>query len=423
MRPLSRYLSRNKIRSFVISNLPHWIKPHLYRRMIKIDDTELEGLELSIATSREDLSEAFRLLHENYVRSGYMQPHVSGMRITKYHTLPSTTTIVAKLQGKVVGTVSLVRNGIFGSPVESIFDLSEYRKNGGRIAEVSSLSVSREFSGRHGKILFPLLNYLYQYSVRSFGVDYLAIAVNPTWWDFYEHILHFKRLKSDIVANYSFVNGAPAVGGILDLRSAPEVYKQAYGHLPKGRNLFEFLGKRILPGAKFPQRSFGEVSDPVMTPELFRHFFIDLSTVLEDLDNHERRALHNLYRSKKFRELIPTPLFYTNREILRPGGARHDAEFPAKITLHNGTEVLCKIKNVSPQGVMIAASRGFRHGEELTIEIHPSPNPSLALKTRIAWSTKDGISGLEISHPPKQWVEFVRRFEESLLNPPTKVVG
>lgn len=420
---LRKHLSRSKVRSFVISNLPAWIKPHLYRRMIRIDDTELEGLELSIATNKADLSEAFRLLHENYVRSGYMSPHPSGMRITKYHTLPSTTTIVAKLQGKVVGTVSLVRNGIFGSPVESIFDLSEFRKCGERIAEVSSLSVSREFSGQHGKILFPLLNYLYQYSVRSFGVYYLAIAVNPSWWDFYEHILHFKRLKSEVVSNYSFVNGAPAIGGILDLRTAPTVYKKAYGHLPKNRNLFEFLGERILPGAIFPNRSFGEVSDPVMTPELFRHFFIELSHVLEDLDNHERRALHNLYRSTDFRQLIPVPILYTNREILRPGGARHDAEFPATIMLRNGTEITCKIKNVSPRGLMITASRGFRHGEEIILQIIPTPNPALSLVTRIAWSTKDGLSGLEISNPPSQWVDFVRRFEDSLLNPTAKSAG
>ena len=422
MRSLSRFISRSKIRSFVISNLPKWTKPYLYRRMIKIDDTELDGLELSIATSQEDLSEAFRLVHENYVRSGFMKPHASGMRITKYHTLPSTTTIVAKIRGKVVGTASLVRNGIFGSAIESIFDLSEYRKQGGRIAEVSSLSVSRDFSGQHGKLLFPLLNYLYQYSVRSFGVDYLAIAVNPSWWDFYEYILRFKRLKSEVVSNYSFVNGAPAVGGILDLRTSQDVYRRAYGHLPKNRNLHEFLCERILPGARFPKRSFGEVSDPVMTPELFRHFFIELSTVLEDLDNHERRALHNLYRSSKFRDLIPAPLFYTNREILRPGGARHDAEFPAKITLHNGIEISCKIKNVSPQGVMIAADGGFRHGEELSLDIHPAPNSPFKLTTRIAWTTKDGLSGLEISRPPQEWLELVKRFDESLLNPSPKSV-
>lgn len=61
MRPLTRLFSRNKIRSFVISNLPHWIRPHLYRRMIHIDDTQLDGLELSIATSKEDLSEGNRV--------------------------------------------------------------------------------------------------------------------------------------------------------------------------------------------------------------------------------------------------------------------------------------------------------------------------------------------------------------------------
>ena len=55
------------------------------------------------------MEDCFCLLHDAYVRAGFMKPDPSGMRATIYHALPTTTTLLAKYDGKIVGTISLIR--------------------------------------------------------------------------------------------------------------------------------------------------------------------------------------------------------------------------------------------------------------------------------------------------------------------------
>jgi hypothetical protein len=64
------------------------------------------------------------LLHDAYVAAGFMKPAVSGLRVTIYHALPTTTTLCAKFDGQVVGTLSLIRESVFGFPLQAIFDLT-----------------------------------------------------------------------------------------------------------------------------------------------------------------------------------------------------------------------------------------------------------------------------------------------------------
>ena len=92
-------------------------------RSKRVVHTEVPAaLTFCVALTKEDLEGAFRILHDSYVESGFMQPVESGMRINKYFALPSTTTLVAKWQGKVVGTVSIVRKTGLGLPMEKNFD-------------------------------------------------------------------------------------------------------------------------------------------------------------------------------------------------------------------------------------------------------------------------------------------------------------
>ena len=71
-------------------------------------------LELKVAETREELEACFTILHDAYVASGFMKPDPSGMRVTIYHALPTTTTLCAKWEGRVVGTISMIREGVFG---------------------------------------------------------------------------------------------------------------------------------------------------------------------------------------------------------------------------------------------------------------------------------------------------------------------
>ena len=116
------------------SVLPQSLRFAIYRSMVDCDPEPDKRLELKIAETREELEACFRILHDAYVASGFMKPDPSGMRVTIYHALPTTTTLCAKYDGRVVGTISMIREGVFGFPLQSVFDLSHIRALEGNIA-------------------------------------------------------------------------------------------------------------------------------------------------------------------------------------------------------------------------------------------------------------------------------------------------
>ena len=162
------------------------------------------------------------------------------MRITKYHALPSSSTLIALWDDKIVGTVSIIRDSALGFPSNKIVDTSELKKDGTRVAEISSLAIHKDYRRRSGYFLFPLLKFLYEYCIYYFGVDIMFISVNPKHVDFYKSILFFKGLDQQ-VAEYDFVNGAPAVLMYLDLREAYERFATNYGDKPPTKNLFNYF--------------------------------------------------------------------------------------------------------------------------------------------------------------------------------------
>ena len=97
--------------------------------MIDCDPAPDPRLELKIAQTPQELQECFRLLHDAYVGSGFMKPDPSGMRVTMYHALPTTTTLAVSPGGATVeglpvaltatvapaDTVALIRYGLTSS--------------------------------------------------------------------------------------------------------------------------------------------------------------------------------------------------------------------------------------------------------------------------------------------------------------------
>ena len=221
----------------VFSFFPRAVRFAVYRSFVDCDPNPDKRLVLKIAETKEELEACFKLLHDAYVGSGFMRPHPSGMRVTIYHALPTTTTLCAKFDNEVVGTISLIRESVFGFPLQSIFDLHAIREKKGRIAEVSALAVHPKFRRTGGFILFPLMKFMYEYSTNFFDTRHLVIAVNPNQIEMYESLLFFERLTENLVEKYDFVNGAPAVGASLDLDLAPEILKQVYGKKPRRKNL------------------------------------------------------------------------------------------------------------------------------------------------------------------------------------------
>lgn len=287
------------------SLFPQSVRFAIFRSFVECDPAPDKRLVLKIAETREELEECFKLLHDAYVSSGFMKPAPSGLRATIYHALPTTTTLCAKFDGQVVGTLSLIRESVFGFPLQAIFDLKAVRARGGKIAEVSALAVHPDFRKTGGAILFPLMKFMYEYCTTFFDTRHLVIAVNPNRIEMYESLLLFKRLAESKVDNYDFANGAPAVGATLDLRSAPRKYKDLYDKKPRRKNLYDYFVRTELPNIQLPQRRYHTTNDPVMTTELLDYFFNQRTQVFEHLSNREKMLLHAIYDLPEHQKMLP----------------------------------------------------------------------------------------------------------------------
>ena len=201
----ARKISHESLRK-VFSWFPRRVRFAIFRSFVECDPAPDQRLVLKIAETRQELEACFKLLHDAYVSSGFMKPAASGLRATIYHALPTTTTLCAKFDGEVVGTLSLIRESVFGFPLQAIFDLKEIRARGGKIAEVSALAVHPDFRKTGGVILFPLMKFMYEYCTTFFDTRHLVIAVHPTRIEMYESLLLFNRLNENEVANYVFAN-------------------------------------------------------------------------------------------------------------------------------------------------------------------------------------------------------------------------
>lgn len=290
----------------VFSLFPRSVRFAIFRSFVDCDPAPDKRLVLKIAETREELEACFRLLHDAYVSSGFMKPAPSGLRATIYHALPTTTTLCAKFDGEVVGTLSLIRESVFGFPLQAIFDLKSIRARGGKIAEVSALAVHPDFRKTGGAILFPLMKFMYEYCTTFFDTRHLVIAVHPTRIEMYESLLFFKRLAENKVDNYDFANGAPAVGASLDLRTAPKKYKQTYNRKKRRKNLYDYFVRTKLPNIQLPHRRYFTTNDPVMTTELLDYFFNQRTQVFEKLTNREKMLLHSIYDLPEHQQMLPS---------------------------------------------------------------------------------------------------------------------
>ncbi len=287
------------------SFFPRPVRFGIYRSFVDCDPSPDSRLVLKIAETKEELEACFKLLHDAYVSSGFMQPAASGMRVTIYHALPTTTTLCAKYDGEVVGTISLIRESVFGFPLQAIFDLNAVRAKKGKIAEVSALAVHPKFRKTGGAILFPLMKFMYEYCTTFFDTRHLVIAVNPNRIEMYESLLFFQRLTETQVANYDFANGAPAVGASLDLLEAKLILKKAYNHKSKRKNLYQYFTKLKLPNIVVPGRRFYTTNDPVMTPTLLNYFFNEATHGFDDLGDREKALLYSIYDLPEYHKYLP----------------------------------------------------------------------------------------------------------------------
>ncbi|WP_343639078.1 GNAT family N-acetyltransferase [Roseateles sp.] len=405
----------------LFSALPRPLRFAIYRRMVDCDPAPSPRLELKVADTQEELDASFRILHDAYVGSGFMKPDPSGLRVTIYHALPTTTTLCAKYDGVVVGTISMVREGVFGFPLQSVFDLEGVRAKGGKIAEISALAVAPAFRKTGGAILFPLMKFMHQYCTEYFDTRHLVIAVNPDKIELYEALLFFRRLKEQTVAEYDFANGAPAVGATLDLHEADALFERHYRGRRPQKNLHHYFFRHRLPNIQLPERRFHTTNDPVMTPALLDHFFNRVVPVFPQMDDRRKALLWSVYREDaQFRSVLP---------MLSGGGQdlgrslrqypRYSIRCPGHLDIRAANDSQLghfdlDVIEVSAHGFQAECDHDLPLQVDGTVEIELGHNETAHVSCRAVRrkDTEQGsFYGFRIDEPDRHWRSFVSTLE------------
>jgi hypothetical protein len=204
-------------------------------------------IEVKLANTVPEWEAAFRLVRENYLDSGYDNPSQKLFRFTPYHALPDTTVFVAKCDGQVVATFTLVPDARpLGLPLESLYqeEVDTLRQEKRRIAEVTSLAVDDLTQREFVQVFTTMIRMIIQYHLFH-GGDTWVITVNPRHRAFYCKTIGFVSLGP--CRSYEAVKGHPAEAYWTDLNlirtRAPKMFEAAFA---------ESFAPEMLAAARMP---------------------------------------------------------------------------------------------------------------------------------------------------------------------------
>lgn len=403
-----------EIQKKVMKALPEESRFKLIRSMVKVPRQLPAELDVHIASSEDELETAFTLLHNAYVDEGYMKPSPAGIRVTPYHALPSTTTIVACWQGRVVGTVSIIRESAYGLPLQKVFDTNALKEQGHRCAEISSLAVHEEFR-RHGPVIFfSLLKYVYEYCLKCFGADIIVIAVNPKHVDMYRAMFGFERLPTSDIAAYDFANGAPAVGLYHSFRGFHDFLERHYPRQNESNDLFSFFAKWSYDSFHYPNREDWTVDDPVMSPALMKHFFVDRCDIFSTLTEQEKLVLWWSYPYSDYVDVLPACALHQTQADRRQE-ARFDVQCAGRISFRHGErQVHIEVLDASVHGFRARLAEGVRFGEPVHVDIMVAPFEVAKVECMLVRQSAPTIYSFRIVEPDNVWAHFMASLRDRL---------
>lgn len=185
-----------------------------------------------IARDKSDRVSAFRLVYENYVRQGLIEPNLYQLRVTPYHLLPTTAMFVAVRRDRVEAAVTLIGDGQLGLPMEEIHPelVAEARLRGLYVGEVSCLAFRRSELKTFRPVFVQVTRLMAQFA-RSQGMAQLLIGCIPQHSRFYRKFLGFEQVGTP--RPYPTVRNVLGVACCLDFakidRERPPCYESFFG--------------------------------------------------------------------------------------------------------------------------------------------------------------------------------------------------
>ena len=162
---------------------------------ISVGTKDATGTEIVLKTifGREDapfndpiLDEVYRLTHDEYIRMGYIEPRSDG-RLRHYihlDRIPETSIIVAFVDGRIVGTNSWTKDGVYGLHVDQDFkaECDQIRRElylrGKALAASWRIVTDNDFNSIRMKIVLTLIAETLKQIVLA-GYETAVFTFNP----------------------------------------------------------------------------------------------------------------------------------------------------------------------------------------------------------------------------------------------------
>lgn len=247
------------------------------------------GMAFAVSPARDfdELREAFRLVYQQYLRSGLTVESASRLRFFLRDLCPHTTTLVAIRGGRVVGTAAATIHGptqipcapLFQEQVATLCQPGRVVAEGTKFASERSPSTDPRGVGRMSAVATELLRWLFAWCCLRRVTDWLLV-VHPRVSDFYVESLGFRELAT--ISECAHVRGNP--GTLLRL-GVREVLRGEVELPDEGRRLF--LGERQREGFA------GEVCH--LRSADVTVLLLDDKEVLAKSSSGERRVLSEAY--------------------------------------------------------------------------------------------------------------------------------
>lgn len=241
------------------------------RRRAWDEDAAVASLDFGLAKSTDDFEGAFRLLHDQYGRVGYMHPQPTRRRVGLFNALPSTKVFVARDGARVVGTVTVVQDSPIGLPMDQVFreEVSAYRAPGRRLGEASTLTVDADYRGAGVAILMRLYRLLSVYVTSIARLHDLCMVVRAHHVRFYRTFFPFREIGP--IRPYPRLEGAPVVGFHADVTGVRRRLQEAGTDGMPGRHYDFIFGPAHFPAVL--ARLNRDLADSAMTLPQVAHFF------------------------------------------------------------------------------------------------------------------------------------------------------
>lgn len=189
---------------------------------------DTKGARISRAANLRDLREAYELVQRVYQQTGFIVPDDThrgpvredttienpAIRARLFEHSPHAATFIAKIEGRVVGVLSIVHDSpAFGLPSDSAFanELRQLRAEGKRLVEITNQAVDEQF--RSSAVPTELMRCVLAHSLEA-GIDAGIAAVSPSHHAFYE-LLGFRRIGAE--RSYSGKVHDPVIPVQIDL--------------------------------------------------------------------------------------------------------------------------------------------------------------------------------------------------------------